>query len=303
MMIEYAGKKVTIMATANCNVKCKHCYISYTGSFDPEVLSEISSILSKKYFVSINGAELLTNINYLDVLSNLNQVGFMSNGLIVSTPEVIKKIKECNIECVAMSMHYGIHKEISVIPQELIEHNVQILNENGIKSKIFVTLTKKNFMLVPEICEYVKSIGAKGVWFTNYIRQGAAIDLSDNNILSEEDKYEFFKLLSEARSRYPKDELSIERCGSFGNDLYSKKNNFRCTAIHDFVVMTPDLNIYPCFFLAKPGNEIGKYIDGKVFLYDNYRENWEGCLTTRICNDGDYYFDNHKLVSRVRTNN
>jgi MoaA/NifB/PqqE/SkfB family radical SAM enzyme len=300
-MIEFSGKKITIMATSNCNVKCKHCYISYTGSFDPDVLNEVASILSKKYFVSINGAELLTNSKYLDVLSNLNQVGFMSNGLIVSNPETIAKLKECNIECVAMSMHYGIHDEISVIPQSLIEHNVKVLSENGINSKIFVTLTKKNYMLVPEICEYVKSIGAKGVWFTNYIKQGAAINLSDNNVLGTEEKTEFFRLLSEARSKYSKEELCIERCGSFGEDLYSGKKNFKCTAIHDFVVMTPDYNIYPCFFLAKPGNEIGKYVDGKVFLYDNYRENWEGCLTARICNDGDYYFDNHKLVSRVRT--
>ena len=299
-MVEYNGKKVTIMATSKCNAKCKHCYVSYSGCFNPEQLKEIVHKLSEKYFVSINGAELLTDMGYLEVLNELNQVGFMSNGLVVSKPEVIKKLKECNIECVAMSMHYGIHSEISTIPQKLIEENVRILSENGIWSKIFVTLTKKNYMLVPEICEYVKSIGARGVWFTNYIKQGEAINLDDDNILSEEEKREFFKLLSEARAKYPKEELSIERCGSFGEDLYSGKKNFRCTAIHDFVVMTPDNNIYPCFFLAQPGTDIGHYIDGKVFLYDNYRENWDGCLTDRICNCGDYSIENHQLVKKIK---
>lgn len=297
-MIEYSGKKVTIMATSKCNVKCKHCYISYSGCFNPEELKEIVNNLSKKYFVSINGAELLTDIGYLNVLKELNQVGFISNGLFVSKPEVLKKLKECNIECVAMSMHYGIHDKLSVIPQQLIENNVKILRENGIKSKIFITLTKKNYMLIPEMCEYVRSIGASGVWFTNYIKQGKAINLNEDYVLNIEEKKEFFRLLNEARTKYSKDELVIERCGSFGEDIYTGKKNFRCTAIHDFVVMTPDKNIYPCFFLAQPGNEIGKYIDGKIFLYDNYKESWDGCLAARICNDLDYSIINHKLVQK-----
>ena len=41
-MVEYNGKKVTIMSCSNCNTKCKHCYVSYKGrqniahfGFDP----------------------------------------------------------------------------------------------------------------------------------------------------------------------------------------------------------------------------------------------------------------------------
>lgn len=249
------------MATSKCNINCKHCYISFKGSFDPDNLKKIASRLSEKYFVSINGAELLTDTRYLDVLKELKQISFMSNGLVLCKDETIKKLKESNIECVAMSMHYGIQEDISVIPQKLVEDNIKILKENNIGSKIFVTITKKNYKLVPEICEYVASLGVHGVWFTNYITQGQAIYLEDN-VLNEEEKKEFFKLLNEARSKYSKEELKIERCGSFGKDTYKNNNNFRCTAIHDFVVLTPDYNVYPCFFLAKEGNEIGKYDNG-----------------------------------------
>lgn len=52
------------------------------------------------------------------------------------------------------------------------------------------------------------------------------------------------------------------------------------------------------FFLAKPGNEIGKYIDEKVLLYNNYNEKREGCLTEKICNDDTYCITNHKLIKK-----
>lgn len=144
--------------------------------------------------MSINGAELLTDIRYIDTLKELKQVSFISNGLEIGKPEVLKKLKDANIECVAMSMHYGIHDELSVIPQRTIEENIRILKENNIESKIFVTITKKNYLKIPEICEYVKSLDVHKIWFTNYIKQGSATRLSDNNILDKEAKKQFFKL-------------------------------------------------------------------------------------------------------------
>lgn len=40
-MKEYTGKTVKIMTCSKCNTKCKHCYINYSGDFDPDELYNI----------------------------------------------------------------------------------------------------------------------------------------------------------------------------------------------------------------------------------------------------------------------
>mgnify|MGYP003300619714 CR=1 FL=1 len=62
-----------------------------------------------------------------------------------------------------------------------------------------------------------------------------------------------------------KNVLEIQRCGSFGNDTYGK-SNFLCDAGKNFVCITPDKNVYPCIFFCQPGNEIGYYEDGNIYI-------------------------------------
>ena len=37
----YEGEKVIIMSCSDCNVKCKHCYVSFKGNFTREKLLEV----------------------------------------------------------------------------------------------------------------------------------------------------------------------------------------------------------------------------------------------------------------------
>ena len=83
-------------------------------------------------------------------------------------------------------------------------------------------------------------------------------------------------LLHIVRSIYPKDILEIQRCVSFGKNESSEKI-FKCDAGVNSVVMTPDLQIYPCLFFAKPGNEIGYYHDGQIYISDNYENDERQC--------------------------
>ena len=49
-MKEYTGKTVKIMTCSKCNTKCKHCYINYSGDFDPDELYNIvKNLIISKY--------------------------------------------------------------------------------------------------------------------------------------------------------------------------------------------------------------------------------------------------------------
>ena len=57
--VEYSGSEVMIMTCSDCNAKCKHCYIGYSGNFDGDELFALCKKLSEKYRVQINGTEVL----------------------------------------------------------------------------------------------------------------------------------------------------------------------------------------------------------------------------------------------------
>lgn len=284
-MNKYCGSEVIIMACSSCNISCDHCYISYTGNRSPSELFEIATTLKDKYDININGAEILTNLEYLKTLSLIGQPFFMSNGKkIYDNPEVLEILKENGITSVSLSYHFGIQNDISPITPEQTEKTLKLIMANGLQTRLLTTITSKNYNRVLEMCNKAKELGVRGIKFTNFLQQGKALDLPSENILSEKQKLEFFKLLIQAREIYDVDELLIERCGSFGVNPFDQNNNFNCTAINDSVVLAPDNNIYPCVFLAKPGYEIGKYIDGNIILDTYYQNNGQECIADNICN-------------------
>lgn len=285
-MYEYEGKNVILMACSACNINCKHCYISYKGNRTPKDLLAITKHLKKKYIVKINGAEVLTNINYLSSFQELNQSYIMSNGIaIYQAPKIIDKIKSFGIKSVSISYHFGIQNDISMMKQRSIDATIKIIQEKGIETRILTTITTDNYDKVDKMCEKARELGVKGIKFTNFLAQGNATELSSNLILNENQKQEFLNQIGEARKKYNKNDLIIERCGSFGEDSDESRNRFKCIAITDLLVITPDNNVYPCVFLAKPGFEIGKYENGKIMIYDQFAKN-DGtyCLADMICN-------------------
>ena len=101
--------------------------------------------------------------------------------------------------------------------------------------------------------------------------------------LSSENYREFFELLHKIRDKYDKNILEIQRCGSFGHDTYGK-SNFLCDAGVDFVCITPDKKVYPCNFFCKPGNEIGYYKDGKIYITKEFKNDQTKCLAKETYN-------------------
>ena len=284
-MKKYNGKNIIVMACSNCNIDCSHCYVSYKGNFDSNNLLDLVKELKKDYNITINGAELLTNINYLKSLQEINQTYLMSNGLaIYNNPQIVDILKKHDIKSVSLSYHYGIQDDLSVMSISKIEEVIRWLRLNNLEVRLLTTITSKNYNQIEQMCLNAYRLNTRGIKFTNFLSQGNAIDMSKDNILSEQQKKIFFEQLYNARMIYDINELIIERCGSFGKDLIGKKNHFKCDAISDTVVLTPDYNIYPCIFLAKPGYEIGRYENGEVLLNVEPNIEFNSCIAEDFCN-------------------
>lgn len=286
MMKTYNGKEVIIMACSNCNVDCSHCYISYKGNMTAEDLFSIVSNLKGKYSLNINGAEVLTNFDYLKSYKEIGQHFVLTNGkAFLTNNDVCTKLKENDIRSVSLSYHFGIQDNLSPIKIRDLDKIINIIKSNNFEFRLMTTITSENYKLIPYMCKRAEELGAKGIKFTNFVKQGNGKSLDSKNILSDYQINKFFELLLNERNKYKIEDLIIERCGTFGKNTLSSHDNFYCDCITDSVVLTPDNNIYPCVFLAQPGYEIGKFENGNIYIGEEFVNNHDSCIAKQICNE------------------
>jgi len=285
-MKEYNGKELIIMACSKCNNSCSHCYISYKGDRKPDELYEIVKKLKSKYQININGAEILTDTGYLKSYKEINQHFVLTNGKVFLTnPNIIEELKKNNINSVSISYHFGIQDDISMIKESELYEIIKIIKSNSLNFRILTTITAKNYMLIPYMCDKAHDIGARGIKFTNFLKQGNAQSMSEDNILNMQQIKKVFELIEEERNNYDVSDFIIERCGTFGKNEFSSHDHFFCDCITDSIVLTPDNNIYPCVFLAKHGYEIGTYDGEKIFLQEEIINKHDECFAKEICNE------------------
>lgn len=285
-MKEYTGKEVIVMACSTCNANCSHCYVSYKGNRTPEDLLSIVRNLKKRYSLNINGAEVLTNFDYLKSYKEIGQHFVLTNGIVfLKNGNVCNTLKENDISSISLSYHFGIQDNLSLVKIRDLDKIVDIIKSNNFEFRLMTTITSENYKLIPYMCKKAEELGARGIKFTNFMKQGNGKNLDNKNILSDSQINNFFKLLLEERDKYKIEELIIERCGTFGKNTLSSHDNFYCDCITDSIVLTPDNNIYPCVFLAQPGYEIGKFENGKIYIYENYENNHDRCIAKQICNE------------------
>ena len=280
----YDGKIVTIMSCTKCNAKCEHCYISYTGNLSGDELYDMVNKLKDRYEIYINGSEPLINREYLKSYALSNYSSPITNGLVFyNNFSYIDELKKAGIDNLRISYHFDMHEKISPVPKKFLEELFKEIKKRDVKLTIMCSLSKINYQKIEEYCEMARNFGADAIKFTNFISQGKAKEMDKNLFLDENDYYKFFELLHKVRSKYDKNVLEIQRCGSFGNDTYGK-SNFLCDAGKDFVCITPDKNVYPCIFFCQPGNEIGYYENGNIYITKEFENDQTKCLAKRMYN-------------------
>lgn len=248
-----------------------YCYIGYTGNRTPDDLYNIAYLLMNDgKHVRIDGAEVLTNLDYIKTLKLVGQNWIMTNGLrIYSEPNIIDLLMDNNIDTVYISYHYGIQEDINSIPLTIVEDVIKLLNKNNFNIHLNCTLTNRNYKDIKHIVERAYKLGAKGIGFNKIFQQGKAKNIANLDLTKEQLK-DFFEDLNYLRNHYDKNEFYITRGGSLGHDTFKGKDNFRCNAGNNHVMITPDSKVYGCNAICKPGYEIGEFIENKVYLYKKF---------------------------------
>ena len=77
-------------------------------------------------------------------------------------------------------------------------------------------LNKKNFLLIPDICDFFVSFGIKKVMFANYICQGKNKDR--NSILDKNEVNCALNSIHSMRQKYESSDFYVSRTGAFGFD-------------------------------------------------------------------------------------
>ena len=284
-MKEYKGKTLNIMLCSTCNEKCKHCYICYNGDFDERTLNEvIDSFKGEK--VILNGTEPMLFPKFLKYFKKVNQDYIFTNTkIIMKNPAILDKLKNCGIEKICLSYHFGVQDKLNDIPLSQIEECAKLCKEKGFFVRLNCSLCKDNVHMIEEICQKAFEIGARQIKFTNFIIQGNAKKYGfDKVALNEDEILEALNEINRMRKKYDKSVLEVSRCGSFGNSIQSK--HYCCDAGIDYLTITPDLKLYPCiFFAGLKEYEMGFYKDGKFWLTKECVHNCDGCLAKKVCND------------------
>ena len=280
---KYEGNRVILMACSKCNVACKHCYIGYTGNRTPEELEQLAKYYSEKFkIVRIDGAEPLVDLGYLNSYKIVGQDWIMTNGLrIFNEPEIIDILKENGIKNVFMSYHFEIQDSLNGITNDMLNKVIKLLRSKDIRVVLMTTITNKNVKDTLEICDTAYNLGASGIEFNKIFIQGRAKKLS-NVGLNKDDYDSFFTQLQLARNKYDINELEVRRSGTFGCDTVNTPNRFKCSAGVKKVCITPDNKVYGCTCICKPGYEIGKIIDGDIYLYSDFENNRSWCLGDKM---------------------
>ncbi|MBR1939357.1 radical SAM protein [Candidatus Saccharibacteria bacterium] len=280
----FPGWQIIIMVTSACNANCQHCYIPYKGAFDPKRLIElIRSFQTDGYNVYLNGTEPLMNPDYLAAFTVADQKIVMTNGMVLcERPSYIYDIYDAGIETIGVSYHFDAQAIFNKIPLRLSQTALEITKNAGIHARVMTTVTKPYLEKIPEYCEWCVRHGFKEIRFTNFMAQGKARQLDRDLILDADDRKRYYEIISNERAKYDIEELCITSCGSFGA---CGSPNMACMAMRDFVVLTPEFKVYPCFFQTQPGMECGIYHGGHIFTIKNFLPPLHDCGSLHLFND------------------
>lgn len=295
MKEEFKGKDVILMTCSDCNTKCRHCYICYEGNMTEEQVQRLIGEFSGKYNTSINGTEVIIHPEFFKAFKLIGQTRLMTNGIeIINNPDILTELKKNGIERISISYHIGIHDNISAINENLIMKVIDLSKKYSMKVRLMVTVNKYNYRNVKEICKKAIALGVDSIRFTNYLKCGNAEDLPDD-YLTDSQIVEFLTLIEEVRKIYSKDFLEVKRCGTFGSGYGKVRSNFVCPAGTNLVAITPEMNVYPCNFLTKPGFEIGIVESGIIYVTKAIKNCGNKCIAREIynCNDkfSNYFLD------------
>lgn len=163
--------EVDLHVTNRCNLKCKHCVYT-SGEWDMpdmtlETVKKIIPALKKLGVkeVHITGGEPLVNKEFFEIARCLHENGFgtrvQTNGILI-TPDIAKRLKECGIEYVLISID-GLEKTHNSFRNndksfDYAIKAVKICLEAGLYTRVNTVINRSNVQDLPELIKYINNL-------------------------------------------------------------------------------------------------------------------------------------------------
>ena len=248
--VETIKKKIHIMMTNNCNMRCPHCYVSAgivkKQELDVneilEVIREIEKINGSTDIV-VSGGEPLIHQGILQMLKGLkgHNVSLFSNGTLINE-ENYEIIADC---CQEVQISF------EGVTQEAYErirgrgnynkalHAIDLLKATGIKITLAITILPST---VEDIRDHLISFVNSFEYENLEIRLNDDIEMTGNALtmdFSGFDKYEVDKMMLSLVSQLQ--DMGVTKAASSGRNV-----KFRNCGIGTNIVLDANGKIYPC---------------------------------------------------------
>lgn len=262
--------EVDLHVTNRCNLKCKHCVYT-SGEWDmPDItLETVKKIIPalKKLGVEevhITGGEPLVNKEFFEIARCLHENGFgtrvQTNGILI-TPDIAKRLKECGIEYVLISID-GLEKTHNSFRNndksfDYAIKAVKICLEAGLYTRVNTVINKSNVQDLPELIKYINNLKPDQHSFFYLTPVGRGKNIK-NLMLSLEEWKEVEKIVEKSG----RENKCIEKI-RLQNVIKNNEDDKKCRDDNCLILANGD--VYHCvFFIYSP------YKLGNIYNEDLY---------------------------------
>lgn len=262
--------EVDLHVTNRCNLKCKHCVYT-SGEWDMpdmtlETVKKIIPALKKLGVeeVHITGGEPLVNKEFFEIARCLHENGFgtrvQTNGILI-TPDIAKRLKECGIEYVLISID-GLEKTHNSFRNndksfDYAIKAVKICLEAGLYTRVNTVINKSNVQDLPELIKYINNLKPDQHSFFYLTPVGRGKNIK-NLMLSLEEWKEVEKIVEKAgRENKCLEKIRLQ------NVIKNNEDDKKCRDDNCLILANGD--VYHCvFFIYSP------YKLGNIYNEDLY---------------------------------
>lgn len=247
--------EIKIEVTYNCPLSCVHCssdanpghQLSMSIDKCIEIINDALSIGVKE--IMFSGGEPLIWNGIIDAIKYSKKNGLSSSiytsGNCDNMTELLSELATAGADKLIFSIYSNNEKEHNRVTRKADSFTntlkaISTAQSLGITAEVHFVALASNYKKLTSIVELAKANGVKRVSVLRFVPQGRGLLISNKDTLDKTQNLELKKIITELRNKG----FNI-RTGSPFNVLFL--NEFpKCMAAQDRLIVTPDLNIYPC---------------------------------------------------------
>jgi radical SAM protein with 4Fe4S-binding SPASM domain len=253
--MDFELNEIKIEVTYNCLLSCVHCSsdanpenkLSMTMEKCIEIID--SALLIGVKEITISGGEPFIWKGLTEVVKYSKSKGLITNiyttGNCCNLDELMKKLKTVGVNKLIFSLYSDNENHHNKVTRKSNSFSntikaIKLAQSYNIYTEIHFVALASNYKNLVGIAEIAHVNGAKRVSVLRFVPQGRGLLISDYDTLNKTQNLELKKIITDLRDKG----FDIRTGSPFNVLLLNTKP--KCMAAQDRLIVTPDLNIYPC---------------------------------------------------------